>query len=165
MSSARCDLVQASMFTIPTWPMDCCQRHTACDAFFILYQHNFDLPQTYTDYDSTSFILYLLGGIALQTTIILLFGNICSNSWYWPTTHTCQSPYFFHFHGDFHWKWHFVHPKKSCVHPDMPFQIQIKSRLNSIKKSNNFFFIKFYIPHYLCYCCMGDHMLTSISMA
>ena len=35
--------------------------------------------------------------------------------------HTLKSPLFFHFHGDFHRKWLFAHPKISFAHPELPF--------------------------------------------
>ena len=35
--------------------------------------------------------------------------------------HTLKLPKFFHFHGDFHQKWHFAHPKISFAHPELPF--------------------------------------------
>ena len=35
--------------------------------------------------------------------------------------HTLKLPEFFHFHGDFHQKWHFAHPKISFAHPELPF--------------------------------------------
>ena len=35
--------------------------------------------------------------------------------------HTLKLPKFFHFHGDFHQKWHFAHPKTSFAHPELPF--------------------------------------------
>ena len=35
--------------------------------------------------------------------------------------HTLKWPEFFHFHGDFHQKWHFAHPKISFAHPELPF--------------------------------------------
>ena len=34
---------------------------------------------------------------------------------------TLKSPQFFHFHGDFHQKWHFAHPKISFAHPELLF--------------------------------------------
>ena len=35
--------------------------------------------------------------------------------------HTLKLPQFFHFHGDFHQKWHFAHPEVSLAHPELPF--------------------------------------------
>ena len=35
--------------------------------------------------------------------------------------HTPKLPQFFHFHGNFHQKWHFAHPEVSFAHPDLPF--------------------------------------------
>ena len=35
--------------------------------------------------------------------------------------HTLKLPQFFHFHGDFHQKWHFAHPEVSFAHPELPF--------------------------------------------
>ena len=35
--------------------------------------------------------------------------------------HTLKLPQFFHFHWDFHQKWHFAHPEVSFVHPELSF--------------------------------------------
>ena len=38
--------------------------------------------------------------------------------------HTLRLPEFFHFHGDFHQKWHFAHLKISFAHPELPFLVK-----------------------------------------
>ena len=35
--------------------------------------------------------------------------------------HTLKLPQFFHFHGDFHQKWHFAHPEVSFAQPELLF--------------------------------------------
>ena len=57
--------------------------------------------------------------------------------------HTLKLPKFFHFHGDFHQKWHFAHPKISFAHPELPFLAKSMSVLDLWHKYN---------PWYLTMC-------------
>ena len=62
--------------------------------------------------------------------------------------HTLKLPEFFHFHGDFHQKWHFAHPKISFAHPELPFLAKSMASshhpkqcdLSSIKRSLSSYF-------------------------
>ena len=48
--------------------------------------------------------------------------------------HTLKLPQFFHFHGDFHQKWHFAHPEVSLAHPELPFLAKSMFKWESLMK-------------------------------
>ena len=61
--------------------------------------------------------------------------------------HTLKSPKLFHFHGDFHQKWHFAHPKISFAHPELPFLA--KSMIHGMHQH-------LVDPKHLTHCGLGD---------
>ena len=91
-------------------------------------QHSSHLTNSHTkitaqDYSFKSCILFLSSDFLRKMQNIVLASHPCTCVLHRQGSqlHTIKLPKFVNFHGDFHQKWHFAHPKISFAHSELPF--------------------------------------------